>query len=107
MRFEELKFEDGFDAVWACASLLHVAKKQMPGILQLLPQALKKDGILYASFKYGDSERIKDSRFSTTVPRWYWIVSSVLIMLFGVWIGRSLRMCVKIDQGSDGLTYGR
>lgn len=63
MRFEELKFGDEFDAVWACASLLHAAKEQMPGILQLLSQALKKDGILYASFKYGDSERIKDGRF--------------------------------------------
>ena len=61
--FEELDFEKNFDAVWASASLLHVSKDQMPDILQKLGSALKDQGTVYASFKYGKNEFIKDGRF--------------------------------------------
>lgn len=63
LRFEELEFQNEFDAIWASASLLHISKEQMPTVLKLLSRALKERGILYASFKYGDKEFIKDRRF--------------------------------------------
>ncbi|MCQ4636063.1 class I SAM-dependent methyltransferase [Anaerovorax odorimutans] len=62
-KFEDLNFCDSFDGIWACASLLHVNKEDMPRILRKLSLALKREGVLYASFKYGDSQRTKGLRF--------------------------------------------
>ena len=63
IRFEELSFQEQFGAVWACASLLHVKKEEMPRVLNAVSAALKPNGILYASFKYGSRERICNGRF--------------------------------------------
>jgi SAM-dependent methyltransferase len=63
LSFEALAFENSFDAIWASASLLHISKKEMPGILQRLATALKDQGTVYASFKYGKDEFIKEERF--------------------------------------------
>lgn len=63
IRFEELSFADEFDGIWACASLLHAKKRDMPGILSKVSAALKPGGILYASFKYGSEEHICNGRF--------------------------------------------
>lgn len=52
-----------FDAVWCCASLLHVPKSELGGAILRLYHALKVGGILYMSFKYGDQERVKEGRF--------------------------------------------
>ena len=60
--FEEMDMEKMFDGVWACASLLHVSKEKMPDMLHRLKCALKDNGILYASFKYGDGEVTKQGR---------------------------------------------
>ncbi len=65
MRFEELDYEDAFDGIWACASLLHVRKADLPVISRLIRRALKTGGVLYASFKYGDTERESEGRAYT------------------------------------------
>lgn len=57
---EELKYVETFDAVWACASLLHVAQDDMKGTLEKVFASLKPEGILYASWKYGFDERLLD-----------------------------------------------
>lgn len=62
-RIEEITYENEFDGIWACASLLHVAKEEMPAVIEKLYRALKKNGILYASFKLGRGERFADGRF--------------------------------------------
>jgi len=62
LRFRDLNFHEEFDAVWACASLLHVEKGQMTAVLQRIFKSIKPGGILYASYKYGDTQRIKDNR---------------------------------------------
>ena len=62
LRFDELDYTDTFDGVWACASLLHVRKAELPGVLRLVRKALKKNGAFYASFKYGNEERDKNGR---------------------------------------------
>lgn len=62
VRFEELDFADAFDGVWACASLLHLRKAELPPVLHLIRNALKKNGVFYASFKYGDAERDRNGR---------------------------------------------
>ncbi len=63
MKFEEMTYEARFDGIWACASLLHVEKCRMPEILLKLQRALKSGGILYASFKYGNTEEERLERF--------------------------------------------
>ncbi len=56
MRFEELSAHEEFDGVWAEASLLHVFRTDLPGILTLIRSALKQDGVFHASFKAGTAE---------------------------------------------------
>ena len=65
MKFEEMSFDDEFDGVWACASLLHVYENDLPKVLNKIHQALKEQGILYVSFKYGEGERDRGERYFT------------------------------------------
>jgi 2-polyprenyl-3-methyl-5-hydroxy-6-metoxy-1,4-benzoquinol methylase len=62
MSFDDLTSKEEFDGVWACASLLHVPKNKMKSVIDKLAEALKLDGILYASFKYGDKEEVRKGR---------------------------------------------
>lgn len=62
LSFEEMNFHNEFDGIWACASLLHVAKSEINMVMKNLRTALKPNGILYASFKYGTEERIAQGR---------------------------------------------
>ena len=36
MRFNEIDFDEAFDGIWACASLIHVEEKDMPDIYNSL-----------------------------------------------------------------------
>lgn len=63
MLFQELNFTEEFDGVWACASLLHAERNQLPTILQKISVALKDGGILYMSFKYGTGDKERSGRF--------------------------------------------
>ena len=63
MQFQEISFSDEFDGIWASASLLHVPSDVLDSVLGNLKKALKKNGILYASFKYGDFEGERNGRY--------------------------------------------
>ena len=63
LKFQELNFVKVFDGIWACASLLHVPRAEIDDALRRLTKALRPGGVLYASFKYGNSEWEKDGRF--------------------------------------------
>ena len=60
--FEEVNDENVYDGIWACASLLHVPKVRMKEVLYRLKRALKDGGVLYASFKCGEEEKIVNGR---------------------------------------------
>lgn len=62
-KIEEITYENEFDGIWACASLLHISKEKMPTVIGKLYKVLKENGILYASFKVGSGERFADGRF--------------------------------------------
>lgn len=62
MRAEDMDFQNEFDAVWACASLLHVSRDRQNGALMLIEKALKPGGICYCSWKYGNGERLDGGR---------------------------------------------
>jgi SAM-dependent methyltransferase len=57
LRFEDVSFENEFDAVWACASLLHVSRADLPHVLDRLARALKDGGVFYMSFQVGEDDR--------------------------------------------------
>ena len=65
MLFEELNAIEEYDGIWACASILHVEKKQLPDIMKKIAIATKTGGVVYTSFKYGDFEGVRNGRFFT------------------------------------------
>lgn len=65
MQFHEIDFENEFDGIWACASLLHLEEKDLPEIFDKLGRALKKDGVIYCSFKYGTDAGERKGRHFT------------------------------------------
>jgi len=62
LQFQDLDFDEEFDAVWACASLVHVEKKRMKEVVRRVFRSMKPGGVLYISFKYGNGQRVKDNR---------------------------------------------
>lgn len=62
IRFEDLDYNNEFDAIWASASLLHISRDRIDFIVEKILLALRKDGILYASWKCGDRDRTYDGR---------------------------------------------
>ena len=63
MQFQEIEFVNEFDGIWASASLLHVPSSEIEDVLNRLKISLKDNGILYASFKYGDFEGLRNGRY--------------------------------------------
>ena len=60
--FQELECVNKYDGIWCCASLLHVPKAELPQVFLKLQNALKPNGVLYVSFKYGTQERVHNGR---------------------------------------------
>lgn len=63
--FSEIDYQDQFDGIWACSSLLHVPIDELPHIFNKLYTALKHNGYLYPSFKYGEFEGKRNERYFT------------------------------------------
>ena len=65
MLFQELAEVEKYDGIWACASILHVKKAELPDIIRKMSSATKENGIMYVSFKYGDYEGERNGRYFT------------------------------------------
>lgn len=63
--FDQVAWRDEFDGVWACASLLHVPRADLPDAMRRLRDALVPGGICWMSFKYGTEERQASGRHFT------------------------------------------
>lgn len=61
MGFSQVNETDTYDGIWCSASLLHIPENKLLGSMLLLSNALKKNGIMYISFKYGKGERYQDN----------------------------------------------
>ena len=57
MTFEKISLAEKYDGIWACASLLHVERKNLKTVIINLANSLNEGGIIYSSFKYGETER--------------------------------------------------
>ncbi len=64
-RVEDIQYKNQFDGIWACASLLHVSLNELPDVFYRLLLALKPNGVIYFSFKYGQGEYEKEGRWFT------------------------------------------
>ena len=63
MLFDELSDKDKYDAIWACSSILHLSYDALLDVLKKMLIALKDDGLIYTSFKYGDFEGMRNGRY--------------------------------------------
>ena len=65
MLFQELDEKEKYDGIWACSSILHLSKPAREDVLERMTAALKKNGIIYTSFKYGVFEGERNGRYFT------------------------------------------
>lgn len=63
--FQELQDENCYDGIWACSSILHAARTEQPDIFRRMIFALKDQGYIYTSFKYGVFEGFRGERYFT------------------------------------------
>ena len=77
MRFNELTVQNAYDGIWACASILHCPWEELHDVFGRMMKALKKEGVIYASFKLGDFEGYRGERYYTdlNVERLYQLIS--------------------------------
>ena len=65
MCFEELSEIDKYDGIWACSSILHLPISELAKVMKKMEVALKENGIIYTSFKYGTFTGERNGRFFT------------------------------------------
>ena len=65
MLFQELDTVDTYDGIWACASILHLSRSELTDVFHRMAAALRKNGMIYASFKYGSFEGERNGRYFT------------------------------------------
>ncbi len=65
MQFQELDVSDVYDGIWACASVLHLKKEQLPEVFRRLSAAARENAAVYMSFKYGSFEGERNGRYYT------------------------------------------
>jgi hypothetical protein len=62
-RIENIEYENMFNGIWACASLLHLDDEYLLKAIDKIIISSRKSCIFYVSFKYGDSENIIEGRY--------------------------------------------
>ncbi|MCI8712794.1 MAG: methyltransferase domain-containing protein [Ruminococcus sp.] len=65
MLFQELAEVDKYDGIWACSSILHLPMEELTDIMRKMAEALRKNGIIYTSFKYGTFAGERNGRYFT------------------------------------------
>ena len=67
MTFDQMEWQDRFDGIWACATLLHVARSELADTFKRFERALKPSGAWFISMKLGASTREIEGRTFTDV----------------------------------------
>jgi SAM-dependent methyltransferase len=63
-KVDSIEFVEEFDAIWACASLLHLPKSELPEALRRIRRSLIAGGVLFLSVQSGEGEEtLEDGRF--------------------------------------------
>lgn len=93
MTFMEIFYENAFDGVWACSSLLHEKKENLNTVFKKIARATKENGTIYVSFKYGDYSGERNGRFFTdlTEESLNELIANVDIKVIDTWITGDVR----------------
>lgn len=67
LEFNELDDEDCFDGVYASASVMHLEYERLLEAFPKMARALHEGGILYVSFKYGETDGYLGKRYYTNM----------------------------------------
>ncbi len=65
MYFQELAETDRYDGIWACSSILHLPYEELAVVLGKMRTAVRENGVIYTSFKYGTFRGEKNGRYFT------------------------------------------
>ena len=65
MLFWELSETEKYDGIWACSSILHLPINELLDVMKKMVTALKENGIIYTSFKYGTFAGERNGRYFT------------------------------------------
>lgn len=65
MYFQELSAIKIYDAIWACSSILHLPLEELTDVMKKMTAAVKENGIIYTSFKYGTFAGERNGRYFT------------------------------------------
>lgn len=65
MLFQDLSAIDQYDGIWACSSILHLPLDELSDVMCKMAIALKSNGIIYTSFKYGTFSGERNGRYFT------------------------------------------
>ncbi len=69
MTFEQLADIATYDGIWACSSILHVPKEDLPDIISKMLKALKEDGVIFTCFKKGTGSNIKEGKYYNYITK--------------------------------------
>lgn len=100
-KVEDIDFKNEFDAIWACASLLHVPRNKQYDALIAIFRALKSNGIAYCSWKYGDGKRYDNGRKFTDMNSELvlTIVNQIpMFTILKIWTTADVRSSVNSQQ---------
>lgn len=67
LNFKDIKFENELHGIWACASILHLPEDELCHMIGKMNTALKRGGVIYVSFKYGDFSGERNGRYFTNM----------------------------------------
>ncbi len=73
MDIETMDFQEAsFDGAWAACSLMHIAKENLPSVLQNIHRMLTPSGYLYLAIKQGKGEKLeKDLRYEGNIQKFW------------------------------------
>lgn len=98
MRFDELDAASAYEAVWANACLIHVARADFAGVLAAIHRALRSGGWHFASFKLGEGEGRDPLGRLTNFPDRDWLETAYRAAGFGIVDAQVYR-----GEGADGV----
>lgn len=99
-KIEDFESEDKFDGIWACASLLHVPSEELSDVFRKINHLLSEGGVLFASFKYGNFEGMRNGRYFTdlTEESLLQILEKSHLEIAETWITEDLRKTHKGEK---------
>lgn len=67
LEFNELDDEDCYDGIYASASVMHLEYDALLEALPKMARALRRGGVMFVSFKYGDTDGYLGKRYYTNM----------------------------------------